>query len=104
MTDIAGVQNEFGGSWQSIDLVNRSFERGDDIGICGLIESHMAVTDLGETQFTNAVQFLRMFVRAESVRLQHASFNQAQSTGARPGHAPQESAAIDAVTVVIVLD
>ena len=71
------MQNEFWRSWQRIDLVNRGFQCGDHIGIRGLIESHVAIADLREAQLPDSIQFLRVIVGTERVRLQHTSLDQA---------------------------
>src|SRR5689334_6095341 len=50
MTDVAGVQNELRRVGKGIYLVHGGLERGNHIRICGLVESHVAIADLNETQ------------------------------------------------------
>src|ERR1019366_51775 len=51
MTDISGVQDESRRHWQRVDLVNRGLQRTYHVGVCGFVETHMAIADLNETEF-----------------------------------------------------
>src|SRR5262249_69672 len=105
MADVASMQDEFGLLGKRVDLVHGGFQGPDYIRICRFIESHVAVTDLHKTDPTHFVGLhLRAQLRSESVGLQHSTFNQAECTGAGPGHTFKKSTAIDSVVIVIVLD
>src|SRR5437588_6361595 len=105
MADIAGVQNKIRLLWKSIDLVHRSLQCCDHVGIGGLVESHVAVANLHETEFSHFVGLhLRAHLGGQSARCQHASLNNTEGTGASPRHALQKATAVDSVIIMVVLD
>ena len=100
VADVAGVQNECRRHGQRVDLADRGFQGRNHVGVRGLVESHVAVADLDETEFA-----LRGLCDVggivESVGLQHSTFEHAEGSGAGPRHAFQESSAVDSVVVVV---
>src|SRR5215467_9610315 len=64
----------------------------------------MTVTDLHKAEVAFGFLITNDRQAAQAVRLQHAAMHYAQGSGPGPGHAFQESPAIDAVVVVIVQD
>src|SRR5438309_11510400 len=104
MSKIAGVEDECRRRWQRIDLVDGCSQRSDDVSIRGLVESDVAVTDLYEAEVTFQRVMRRVFKVAKRERLYNAALNNQQCSGACPGHAFQESAAVNAVVVMGLLD
>src|SRR5205823_3234738 len=101
MRNVAGVQNETWLRWQRVDLVDGGFQRACHIGVGRLVEAHVAVTYLNKAELT-----LRFFSSetgkpTQAVRLEYAALYHAKGPCAHPGHALQETSAIDAVMVVV---
>src|SRR5271170_601327 len=87
---IAGVQQKLRGYTQGIDLLDCRVEGSDDVLVCGLVEAHVAVADLNETEVTLGVSDGKIAGTAEAVGLQHAAAQHAERAGTGPGHAFQE--------------
>src|ERR1039458_8019078 len=64
----------------------------------------MAVADLHKAEFTFHRHNLSADDLVHAIRLQHTAVEGPQHASAGPGHAFQETAAVDAVVVVIVND
>ncbi len=64
----------------------------------------MAVADLYEAEVASEVADLLAHDVAQSERLQNAALQHAKSARARPSHALQEAATVDAVLIQIFLD
>src|SRR5215469_10493099 len=97
MADVAGVEHECRLLRQAIDLRDGLFERAERVGIGGLVEADMAVADLQERK-TAALRGLRLAHNSERVR--DAAGNGPEHAGATPGHAFQDLAPVDAVSLV----
>src|SRR5262249_17904314 len=97
MADVAGVDHEGRLLGQRIDLADGLFQRAERVGIGGLVEADMAVADLQEGE-TMAVRSLRLAHNPERVR--YAAGDGPQHAGATPGHAFQDFAPVDAVSLV----
>ncbi len=102
MTDVAGMQHELWRFAQTIDLLHGRFQRPGNIGISGLVESHVAVADLHEAEFASRFAGANLSQPAQAVRLQDSPFHHAERSGASPCHAFQKSSSIDSIVVVIV--
>src|ERR1700747_67999 len=101
MADVAGVQHEFWSCRQRVDLVHRDSQSCSNVRICGLVESHVAVADLHEAQFTHCVLGTQLWHPAQGVRFQYASLNYAKRASTNPSHALQKAATIDSVVVMV---
>src|ERR1035438_8454880 len=97
MTDVPGVQDESGRHWQRVDLVNRGLQRTNHVGVCGFVETHMAIADLNETEFSLECTVTHSGNASQAEGTQHSAFDHAKNTRARPCHALQEAAAVDSV-------
>src|SRR5262249_37302913 len=81
--------------------VDRRLERADDIGVRGLVEPHVAVADLRETQRARRPGGEPRWL-AEAVRLEDPAFDQEERARPSPCHALEKPAPIDAVIVFVV--
>src|SRR5437879_7643248 len=100
MADVSGVQQELGLHRESIDFVHCGLQGGDHVGISRLVESHVAVADLYEAEFSNfAGLHRRAAMRPKGVRFQHASLHYTEGAGASPGHALQKTSAVDSIVI-----
>src|SRR5947209_14424435 len=52
MSDVTRVENEARLFWKSVDLCHRRLQRANHVRISGLVEPHMAVTDLDKAELT----------------------------------------------------
>src|ERR1700678_1651691 len=102
MADIARVQQEFGRRRQSIDFVHSRPERAGNVRIRRLVESHMAVADLHETQLSSHLLRVKFTATAHAERLQYAALHHAQCARSGPGHTFEKTPPVDSVVVVIV--
>ena len=101
MADVAGVQHERRSDRQRIDLVDRGLQGRDHVRIRRLVESHVAVADLHETEF--ALVFMAAEREtAQAVGIEHAALDHAKGARAGPRHALQESSAVNSVVVVVM--
>ena len=97
MADVAGMDHERRLLRQGIDLGDRLFQRAERVGIGGFVEADMAVADLQEGKAT-ALRGLGLAHDPERVR--HAAGNGPQHARATPGHAFQNLAPVDDVSLV----
>src|SRR5215469_12685598 len=97
MADVAGVEHECRLLRQAIDLRDGLFERAERVGIGGLVEPDMAVADLQERKAA-ALRGLRLAHNSERVR--DAAGNGPEHARATPGHAFQDLASVEAVSLV----
>src|SRR5579863_8220705 len=100
MANVSGMEHEFRGGGESIDLVDGRFQRRGYVRIGRFVEPHVAVADLHEAQ--TALDRFRIHFReaAHTVGLQNTALHNAEGASSRPGHALQESAAVDAIMVM----
>src|SRR5262249_15150598 len=98
VADVARMQDEFWVDRERVDPVDRRFQRADHVGIRRLVESHVAVADLHETQLARGDDACRA---AQRVRLENAALHEKQRARARPGHAAEKPAPVNAVLAVI---
>src|SRR5947208_7973577 len=101
MADVSGVQDELGSDRQRINLVDGSLEGTDDIRVGRLVESHVTVADLHKCKFA-FVHLGRVAAMAKAIAVEHTAFEYADSASARPCHAAEKSAAVDAILMVVV--
>jgi hypothetical protein len=87
--------------WESVNLVHSRLERADNIGIRGLVKSHMAIANLREGKATGFVGY-RFTLGTQRVRLENASRNYTDRPGSSPSHAFQKSTAINSVLLMVV--
>src|SRR5436305_8371951 len=102
MAHVAGMQDESRCSRQRIDLFDGGFESADHVRVSSLIETHMAIADLDETELAFGLVGANFRNPAEAVRLQHPAFNYAEGASTRPRHALQKTATINAVVVMVM--
>src|ERR1039457_679026 len=102
MTDVSGVQDESGRYWQSVDFVDRGLQRANDVGVRCFVETHMAIADLNETEFSLEFMTAHSGNPPQAIGVQHSAFDHAQGTRARPCHTLQEAPAVDSVAVRFV--
>src|SRR5260370_3777094 len=100
VAQIACVNNEVGLLRQGVDLIDRLLERTGNVGIPGLAEAHVAVSDLDEVECS----LRRHHLFAESLRRQYAAANGPDDARSGPSHTFQETAAVNTVVVVVVND
>src|SRR4030095_8590935 len=100
MADIAGVEQKLRQSWCVIDPVNRHPQGGHYVGVGRLVEPHVAVADLDEAQLPSGG--LSKIGSAEAVGSENPTLHDQEGSSAGPGHAFQESTAVNSVVVVIV--
>ena len=98
MTEIACVQNEIRRLWQRVNFGNRLLQCSDHVFISFFIESDMAVADLRKGEV--AARGVRR--GAENFRGKDAATYGPKQSRARPRHAFEKAAPIDAVGIVIV--
>src|SRR5215469_6213401 len=97
MGDVACVDHECRFLRQGVDLGDRLLERAQRVRIGRLVEADMAIADLQEGK-TAALGRLRFTHYSERVR--HAAGNAPQHASAAPGHALQNFAPADAVSLI----
>ena len=102
MTDVSGVQDERGRHRQRVDLVHGGLQRANHVGVRGFVETHMAIADLNETEFSLEFMTAHSGDSSQAIGVQHSAFDHAQGARARPCHALQEAPAVDAVVVRFV--
>src|SRR6266851_6198201 len=100
MADVSGVEHELGNDRQGVNLVHGGLEGGNHVRIRRFVEPHVAVADLDEAQLTTGVPLHGERI-AETVRLQNAALDHAQSSGASPRHALQKAPAVNSIVVLI---
>ena len=99
MRDITGMDHERGALRHRADLVDRLLQRGERVRIGGFVEADMAVADLQEGEAGGAL--LGGLRIAEQIqRFWHAARDGPEHARARPDHAFQCVAPVDAVVVV----
>src|SRR4051794_5987931 len=96
------MQHEGRRSGKSVDLVDSSAQCAQDISVRGFVETDVAVTDLYEAEFAFELVMRRIFHIAERERLYDTALYNQQRARSSPGHAFQESAAVDAVARVVM--
>ena len=89
-----------GSCGQRVDLFDGGVQCARHVRVSGLVEAHVGVADLHEMEFA-----LGGFgILAEGAGAQNAAADGPEDAGSGPSHAFEESAAVDAVVVVIVND
>src|SRR5439155_22228788 len=101
-SQVARVEHEGRSSGQRIDFRDRLTQGCSDIFVRFLVEADVAVADLDETQIRPGSEGSRVGNPAESLRLEDAAGHGPEDTGASPSHAVEETAAVNAVFVMIV--
>src|SRR5208283_3560156 len=102
MADVAGVQHEGGGDWQRVDFVHRGLKCAYNVRIRSLIEPHVAVADLNETEFALIFRAPERRETAQAVGVEYAAFDDAKGARPSPRHTLQETPAVDSIVVVIM--
>src|SRR5713226_686584 len=86
--------------WQRADAVNGLLECAGDVHVGDVLEADMAVADLNEAEVTTSGGAgLRQTTRREN-----ASAQRPYDAGPGPGHALEEAAPVDAVSVVVFVE
>src|SRR4051812_9416403 len=98
MRDVAGVDHEGWLRRHCLDLADRLFERAIDVGVRGLVESHVAVTDLQEGERACA---LRHRLVDKPKRARYAAGDCPEDAGPGPGHAFENFAAVNAIVIML---
>ena len=100
MAHVAGVQDERRPVWQRADAVDGFLKRAGDVHIGDVLEADMAIADLNEAEVT------RRSVAAwrQGAGRQDAGAQRPHDAGTGPGHAFEESAAVDVVGVVVFVE
>ena len=93
VAQIAGVDDEIGLVRESIDFIDGGLKRSRDVRIGRFAEADVAVADLHEVKFSPGA----FRVAAEGLGTEDAAADGPQDARAGPGHAFQETAAVDAV-------
>src|SRR5260221_170727 len=96
------VEHEGRSSGQRVNLRDCLTQGCGDIFIRFLVESDVAVANLDEAQIRARGERGRVGSAAERLRLEDSGGHGADDPGARPSHAFEETAAVNAVLVVIV--
>ena len=102
MADVSGMKNEIRRRGQCVDLGDSGLQSAGYICIGGLVETHVAVTDLDEAEFSLGILAANLGKTAEAVGLQDPAFHHAKGAGAGPGHALQETSAVNSIMVVVM--
>jgi hypothetical protein len=103
MAQIAGVNDEFRRFREGVDFVDGRGEGGANVGIGGLVEAHVAVADLHKGKLAFRCLLGEAFL-AQGKGLQHSALNDAEGTGACPGHALEKTAAVHSIFVQVFGD
>src|SRR5271165_5588351 len=104
MADIPRMQQEFRRRRQRVNFIDSSLQGSRNIRIRRLVETHVTVADLHETQLALHVARAHLCKAAHAVGFQNAALHDAERARSRPRHAFQEAAAIDPILIVIVQD
>src|SRR5262249_11855790 len=91
MRKVACVDYEIGRLVERVDLVDRDLQRAGDIRICGLIETHVAVTDLYKRE-SGAVFCVRCGL--EYLRRGNAAGDAPDDASPHPLHTLQETSTV----------
>src|SRR5271165_2233656 len=102
MADVTGVQHEGGRDWQRIDFVHRRLQGAHHVRVRRLVEPHVAVADLDETEFAFIFMAPHKGETAQAVGAEYAAFDHAKGARPRPRHTLQETSAVNSVMVVVV--
>src|ERR1017187_3318081 len=100
VAEIARVDDELGRLGQRIDLVHGGLQRSHHVRIGRLVEPDMAVADLHESHL--ALGLARVCRFGECARAENADDDGPDYACSSPGHAFEESPAVDSVVVVVV--
>src|SRR5258708_21252887 len=98
MRQVAGVNDKLGCGGQRVDFVHRRLQCRSDVRMGGLVEACMAVADLDEAE----ISFPAMCVFAKGSGARNAAGDCPDDACSGPGHAVQESAAVDTVVAIVV--
>src|SRR5271165_1215459 len=101
MADIAGMQHEFRGPRQSINLVHRRLQGRRHIRVGRLVETHVTVADLNKAE-VSAMAGVSIGVPGECLRNRNAAAHGPDQSSAGPSHALQKSASVDAIVVKVL--
>ena len=77
-------------------------ERGDHVGIGGLVKSHVTVADLDKSQFAFSDPSALFSSLTECITGENSPMKHAKRASARPGHTAKKPAPVDSVVVVVV--
>src|SRR5208337_380622 len=102
MADVTGVQHEGGRDWQRIDFVHRRLQCAHHVRVRRLVEPHVAVADLDETEFAFIFMAPHKGETAQAVGAEYAAFDHAKGARPRPRHTLQETSAVNSVMVVVM--
>src|SRR5579863_6550254 len=95
MADVAGVNEEGRLDGQAVDPGDCGLQRADDIRVGLLVKADVAVADLDEVQLSGP----GFGVVASRLAAGYTSAHAPENSRAGPGHAVQETAAVDAVSI-----
>src|SRR5580704_6685541 len=98
------MQQKRGSLRKRVDFVDGRLQRGRNVAICGLVESHVAVADLNETQLARRGTARSLCDLTQAIGLQYPAMHYAERTCSSPSHALQKSTAVHAVVVAIDID
>ncbi len=101
MCEVAGVDQQFRPSRKRIDLVDGCLQRTDDVLVRFLGEADVAIADLNEREAPGPGS---VGACTEDPGRKDATTDRPYQARASPGHALQESAAIDSITVVFTVN
>src|ERR1700739_2826666 len=93
------MQNEIRWRGQGVDLGDRFLQRANDILVCVLIKTDMAVADLDETEIPAGARTYR----AKYFGREHSAAQRPKYTGSRPCHAFEKPATINSVMLLFVI-
>src|SRR5947207_185208 len=102
MADVSGMKNEIRRRGQCVDLGDSGLQGAGYICIGGLVETHVAVTDLDEAKFSLGILACDLGKTAEAVGLQDPAFHHAKGAGTGPRHTFQETSPVNSVMVVVM--
>ena len=101
MRQVSGVDEKIRTARGRIDSPQCGLKRRGDVGVGRLVEADVAVADLHECEIRLRG---RLHWFAEHPRRGHSAGKSPNQAGAGPGHALQESAAVNAVSAAVGTD